>query len=93
MLYNFLSSGDPSVFGNLPPPPAAYEGVQEAVASRKHNGYGHSSGLPITREAVAAHFSSASAPLTWEVSAGGVGVPQGGCGGVQDHTGGVDGNV
>ena len=61
-------SGDPSVFGNLPPHPAVIEGVKRALESGKYNGYGHSSGLPEAREAVAKEFNRPRAPLTSEVS-------------------------
>ena len=59
--------GDPSVFGNLPPHPAVIEGARQALESGKHNGYGHSSGIPHVREAVAKEFSRPGAPLTGEV--------------------------
>lgn len=60
--------GDPSVFGNLPPPPAAYEGVKLAVDEKKYDGYAHSSGLLETRTAVAKHYSTTEAPLSAAVS-------------------------
>ena len=60
-------SGDPSVFGNLPPHPAVTEGVRLALESGGYHGYGHSSGLPEVREAVAKEFSRPGAPLTAQV--------------------------
>ena len=60
-------SGDPSVFGNLPPHPAVTEGVRLALESGGYHGYGHSSGLPEVRAAVAKEFSRPGAPLTAQV--------------------------
>ena len=34
-----ISSGDPTVFGNLSPPKEAVDAVVESVTSGKHNGY------------------------------------------------------
>ena len=61
-------TGDPSIFGNLPPHPAVIEGVKLALESGKYNGYGHSSGIPHVREAVAKEFSRPGATLTKEVN-------------------------
>ena len=61
-------TGDPSVFGNLPPHPAVIEGVKLALESGEYNGYGHSSGIPHVREAVAKEFSRPGATLTKEVN-------------------------
>ena len=55
------------MFGNLPPHPAVIEGVKLALESGQYNGYGHSSGLPHAREAVAREFSRPGAQLTKEV--------------------------
>ncbi|XP_039273937.1 tyrosine aminotransferase-like [Styela clava] len=52
-----LSIGDPTVFGNLPPPDSAVTGIQEAVVSGKFNGYAPSSGYQTSREAVARHLT------------------------------------
>ena len=60
-------TGDPSVFGNLPPHPAVIEGVRLALESGKYHGYGHSSGLAEARDAVAKEFSRPGAPLTGKV--------------------------
>ena len=62
-----LILGDPSVFANLPPHPAVIEGVKLALESGEYNGYGHSSGIPHAREAVAKEFSRPGATLTKEV--------------------------
>lgn len=59
-----LSIGDPSVFGNLPPHEVVYEAVRTALDSHSYNGYGHSTGLEITRRAVAEAYSIPEAPLT-----------------------------
>ena len=61
-------TGDPSIFGNLPPHPAVIEGVKLALESGEYNGYGHSSGIPHVREAVAKEFSRPGATLTKEVN-------------------------
>ena len=55
------------MFNNLPPHPAVIEGVKLALESGQYNGYGHSSGLPHVREAVAREFSRPGAQLTKEV--------------------------
>lgn len=55
------------MFGNLPPPPEAYEGVKWALDSHKFNGYVHSSGMLRAREAVVKEFSTPEAPFTVEV--------------------------
>jgi len=56
------------VFGNLPPPSEAYEGVRQAMESQTHNGYAHSSGLLCAREAVVKEFSTPEAPFGPQVS-------------------------
>ncbi len=56
------------MFGNLPPPPVAYEGVRKALDSGKYNGYGYSSGLLCAREAVVKEYSTDEAPFTPDVS-------------------------
>lgn len=63
-----ILSGDPTVFGNLPPPRKAYEGVKWALDSQKHNGYMHSSGTLMAREAVVEKYSTPEAPFTAEVN-------------------------
>ena len=55
------------MFGNLPPPPAAYEGVKQAVDSGEYNGYGHSSGIYDARDTVAKQFSTQDCPVKAEV--------------------------
>ncbi len=58
------------MFGNLPPPAAAFEGVQLAMAAMKYNGYTHSSGLPEARRAVAELYSTPQHKLSPEVREG-----------------------
>ena len=58
------------MFGNLPPPPQAYEGVKWALDSEQFNGYPHSSGLLMARQAVADEFSTPEAPIVAEVGEG-----------------------
>lgn len=44
----FSSSGDPTVFGNLPTDDAVLEAVKDAIDSQKYNGYAPSTGeLPL----------------------------------------------
>lgn len=51
-----LDIGDPTVFGNLPIPDTAVQGIAEALACKKFNGYGHSAGLSIARQAIASKY-------------------------------------
>ncbi len=67
-----LSIGDPTTFGNLPPPPNVIAAVQASAASGRANGYAKSIGYDHTREAIAAFQSLPEAPLTAEVGGGGV---------------------
>lgn len=59
-----LSIGDPTVFGNLPPPESVIQAVVEKTASGKFNGYGPSTGLPEARSAIASKYTRPEAPLT-----------------------------
>ena len=52
-----LSLGDPTVFGNFPPPPLLDDAITAAVASHKHNGYIQSTGDNAARAAVAAYYN------------------------------------
>jgi hypothetical protein len=53
-----LGLGDPSVFGNLPPPPAALNAIVGAVVNGTADGYPQSVGYDDTRTAVADYFDS-----------------------------------
>nr|XP_002120196.1 tyrosine aminotransferase isoform X1 [Ciona intestinalis] len=53
-----LSLGDPTVFGNFPPPDTAVQGLLDAVTSGKYNGYGPSYGHVEARAAVANHVTT-----------------------------------
>ena len=44
-LLNTYYTGDPTVFGNLPPDPAIAQAVKDAIDTGDYNGYGHSSGI------------------------------------------------
>eukprot|EP01104_Vermistella_antarctica_P011667 TRINITY_DN3284_c0_g1_i2.p1 TRINITY_DN3284_c0_g1~~TRINITY_DN3284_c0_g1_i2.p1 ORF type:complete len:419 (+),score=67.19 TRINITY_DN3284_c0_g1_i2:71-1327(+) len=57
------NTGDPTVFGNLPPSPLMAAEVTKAVTSGKFNGYTHSCGYPASRQAVADSFTTEAAPL------------------------------
>jgi tyrosine aminotransferase len=61
-----LSIGDPTTFGNLPPPPEAVAAVQAALLSGQANGYAKSVGYDHARAAIAAAESRPGAPLTAE---------------------------
>lgn len=53
-----LSIGDPTLFGNLRPPPEVTDAVQKSVESYKYNGYAPSVGFQDAREAVAKYSSN-----------------------------------
>jgi tyrosine aminotransferase len=59
-----LSIGDPTLYGNLPPPPIALDGVQNAVKQCNRNGYPHSSGYEDCRAAVAKSCSTENQSYT-----------------------------
>jgi len=59
-----LSIGDPTVFGNLKPPPVVIAAMHEALDSGLHNGYGPSTGFLPARTAVAEHISVPGAQVT-----------------------------
>uniref|UniRef100_A0AC35U7H3 Tyrosine aminotransferase n=1 Tax=Rhabditophanes sp. KR3021 TaxID=114890 RepID=A0AC35U7H3_9BILA len=59
-----LNLGDPTLLGNLPPPTAAIEAIQETLASHKFDGYGPSIGFLAPRQAVAEKFNHPDAPVT-----------------------------
>ena len=44
MYFYAILSGDPAVFGNLPPDPIGGEAIKRAIDEGKYNGYGHSRG-------------------------------------------------
>lgn len=52
-----LSIGDPTLFGNLNPPPIVTESLIDAIASGRFNGYQPSTGLEVARQAVADYVS------------------------------------
>lgn len=53
-----MSIGDPTIFGNLPPPSGVQEEIARLLSEGKSNGYAHSMGVGAAREAVAASLSS-----------------------------------
>lgn len=59
-----LGLGDPSVFGNMPPPIEAIEAIEKSLRSGKSDGYPESIGYAIARQAVASYFSSPN----WEIT-------------------------
>ena len=56
--------GDPTIFGNFPPPQSAVDSIIEAVKSGTKNGYGPSNGSKEAREAVANFTSEENAAVT-----------------------------
>ena len=58
-----LNLGDPTVVGNLPPSAATLAAVEEALHSRRADGYGPSVGTLEARTAVAQHFGSVEHPI------------------------------
>ncbi|OZC10675.1 tyrosine transaminase [Onchocerca flexuosa] len=59
-----LNLGDPTVSGALPECPVAIQAINEALISRKYEGYGPAIGLLEAREAIARHFTCPEAPIT-----------------------------
>uniref|UniRef100_A0A0K0ETM7 Tyrosine aminotransferase n=1 Tax=Strongyloides stercoralis TaxID=6248 RepID=A0A0K0ETM7_STRER len=59
-----LNLGDPTLIGNLPPPKAAIEAVQEALLSNNFDGYGPSVGFLQSRQAVVDAFNHPEAQIT-----------------------------
>eukprot|EP00949_MAST-11_sp_MAST-11-sp1_P000867 g867.t1 len=59
-----LALGDPSKFGNLPPPERLVAAVASKATALSANGYVHSAGIPETRKAIAREYSTAASPLT-----------------------------
>lgn len=59
-----LSLGDPTVFGNLPPPQHFIDRLADNLKSGKFNGYVHSAGTPEARAAIAAAYGTPTSPLT-----------------------------
>ena len=59
--------GDPTVFGNFPPPPEANEAIINSVINNKNNGYGPSVGTMHAREAIAEYLTRPTAPVTANV--------------------------
>lgn len=52
-----LGLGDPSVYGNFPPPLEAIAAIEKSLHSRMADGYPESIGFGIAREAVANYFN------------------------------------
>ena len=64
----WLFTGDPTVFGNLPPADNAIEAVMEVTEAAKHNGYAPSVGYESTRTAIANYVSTPDDVITSKVS-------------------------
>ena len=65
-LFPFLA-GDPTVFGNMNPPPEAKEAVIAVVNGTQQHGYAPSVGYEASRQAVADLYNHPDAPLTAQV--------------------------
>ena len=65
-----VATGDPSVFGNLPPHPAVCEALKAAVETNGFNGLAYSSGVPEARQCIAEQLSKypSNHPLAADVS-------------------------
>lgn len=63
-----FDAGDPTTFGNLPPPSLAIDSVIEGVKSTKYNGYAPSAGYKESREAVARYLTKNGSETKFEVS-------------------------
>jgi aspartate/methionine/tyrosine aminotransferase len=74
-----LTLGDPSVYGNLPPPDTLIRGVTSALGAGASNGYEFTAGAPAARTAVAAACTIPAAPLV----ADDVFMTHGGCGALE----------
>lgn len=59
-----LSIGDPTIFGNLPPPTQILDAVEDALRSGKNNGYKPAVGDVEARKAIAKHMSTPTSSLT-----------------------------
>jgi tyrosine aminotransferase len=62
-----ISLGDPTVFGNLPPPPAALMSIIASLESGKSHGYPQSAGYPIALQAVSDYFDEGYMGGNWRV--------------------------
>lgn len=65
---SIFNEGDPTTFGNLPPPSIAIDSVIEGVKSTKYNGYAPSAGYKESREAVARYLTKNGSETQLEVS-------------------------
>ena len=61
-----LSIGDPTLFGNLPPPEGVSAELARIVAENKHNGYSNAMGSTAARAAVARSVATAKFPVAAE---------------------------
>jgi len=64
-----LGLGDPSVFGNMPPPKEALDAIEASLRSGKADGYPQSTGYPAARQAVAEYFDESAEGGNWRLTA------------------------
>lgn len=57
-------TGDPTVFGNLKAADETINALRDAIDECKHNGYAHSAGTIVAREAVCKYVAPHQGPLT-----------------------------
>lgn len=57
MVFFFFQSGDPTIFGNLKAADETIQAVRNAIDEGKHNGYAHSAGSILAREAVCKYIA------------------------------------
>ena len=63
-----LSIGDPTVFGNLPPPDTLVEALSEKLTREQHHTIVCVAGSPEARQAIASMYSTATNTVKPEVS-------------------------
>ncbi|KAK4699611.1 hypothetical protein P7C70_g6650, partial [Phenoliferia sp. Uapishka_3] len=63
-----LGLGDPSVFGNLPPPVEALNAIEDSLRSGLSDGYPESIGYAVAREAVANYFDESASGGNWRIT-------------------------
>jgi tyrosine aminotransferase len=61
-----LTLGDPTAYGNIKTSEVVVNAVMKALTSYQYNGYAHSTGHHIAKAAIAAKYTTPSAPLTAE---------------------------
>eukprot|EP00300_Choanocystis_sp_HF-7_P033728 c46144_g1_i1.p1 GENE.c46144_g1_i1~~c46144_g1_i1.p1 ORF type:complete len:451 (+),score=79.60 c46144_g1_i1:54-1355(+) len=79
----YLSIGDPTKYGNFPPPSSAIESVKSILVGSKSNGYAPSCGIPATRSAIAEWFQTVADASHVKIDASDVFLASGASGALQ----------